>query len=123
MKTLRLDAIDFTMLILMKKMRYVNINIDRYDNLLIRNFHQPDTDDSDSESDSQSESGTFSSNEYDSSNESLNSDRSDSIHSNDSRDLAWQLTEEGRMNGHSRRNRRDSMSLVSYIYCYYGLIY
>jgi hypothetical protein len=34
MKTLRLDAIDSTMLILMKKMRYVNININGYDDLL-----------------------------------------------------------------------------------------
>ncbi|KAF1799301.1 hypothetical protein FB192DRAFT_1285399, partial [Mucor lusitanicus] len=68
------------------------------------------------DSESESDTDSFSSNEYDSSNESLNSDRSDSIHSNDSRDLAWQLTEDGRLNGHGRRRRRDS-SLVSVLAC------
>lgn len=72
---------------------------------------QSDADSSGTDSESESDTNSFSSNEYDSSNESLNSDRSDSIHSNDSRDLAWQLTEEGHLNGHSRRRRRDS-SLV-----------
>ncbi|KAG1095392.1 hypothetical protein G6F42_018562 [Rhizopus arrhizus] len=83
-------------------------------------FHHADTDEedssgtdnSDTDAESESDTNSFSSNEYDSSNESLNSDRSDSIHSNDSRDLAWQLAEDGHLGGHARRRRRDS-SLLS----------
>lgn len=51
---------------------------------------------------------SYSSSSYESSAESLNSDRSDSIHSDDSREMAWHLEnildDEGRPNNNNRHH-------------------
>jgi hypothetical protein len=61
-----------------------------------------------------------SSSSYESANESLNSDRSDSIHSDDSRDMAWHLDDLNDESGfmshnqreHSSRRHRDSRQVL-----------
>ncbi|KAI8362820.1 hypothetical protein BD560DRAFT_448756 [Blakeslea trispora] len=81
------------------------------------------TDASDSESESGSDSSSmYSSSDYDSSNESLNSDRSESIHSEATRDAGWHAEEDGLLTDrhhhhhhHHRHHRRHREQLTAEI--------